>query len=129
MISFAKRAIGGFNVFFLVSPPIIKSKLKSYGLDDTSANILAGVSSGIATTLTTQPVDTIKTIQQSSVDSSLGFFKTAKNMTMPILMKGIVARSSSLILSITLMDWVKERLEDLCEEHGESIHHKMDLKK
>ncbi|MDP3704882.1 MAG: MC/SLC25 family protein [Legionellaceae bacterium] len=120
---------GGFSVFFLAVLPVIKSKLKSDGLDDASSSVLAGVSSGIALTLITQPVDTIKTTQQSAVDSNLGFFKIAKNMTTPTLFKGIVARSSSLVLSITLMDWVKGQLEDLCEEHGESIYHRMGLKK
>lgn len=119
---------GGFGVFFLAAPPVIKSKLKSHGLDDASSGILAGVSSGIAATLTTQPFDTIKTIQQSAVDSNLGFFKIAKNITKHALFKGIGARSSSLILSITLMDWVKGRLEDLCKEHGESIYGKIGLK-
>lgn len=119
---------GGFSVFFLAAPPLIKSKLKSYGLDDVSSNILAGVSSGIAATLITQPFDTIKTSQQSAMDLNLGFFKTAKNMTPSTLFKGMIARSSSLILSITLMDWVKGKLEDLCEEHGESIYYKMGLK-
>ena len=120
---------GVFSVFFLAILPVIKSKLKSDGLDDAASSVLAGVSSGIALTLLTQPVDTIKTIQQSAVDSSLGFFKIAKNITKATLFKGIVARSSSLILSITLMDWVKEQLEGLCEEHGESIYHKMGFKK
>ena len=119
---------GGFSVFFLAAPPVIKSKLKSHGLDDASSSILAGISSGVAATLITQPVDTIKTTQQSAVDLSLGFFKTAKNMTKHTLFKGIAARSSSLILSITLMDWVKGQLEDLCEEHGESIYGRMGLK-
>lgn len=120
---------GGFSVFFLAVPPIIKSKLKSYGLDDASSSIAAGVFSGVAATLITQPVDTIKTIQQSTVDSSLGFFKTAKNMPLTTLFKGVVARSSSLILSITVMDWVKGQLEDLCEQHGESIYETIGLKK
>ncbi len=118
---------GVFSVFFLAATPMIKTKLKSCGLDDASSTILAGISSGIPAALITQPVDTIKTIQQSSVDSSQGFFKTAKNMTKYTLFNGIAARTSSLILSITLMDWVKERLEDLCNEPGKSICGGMDL--
>jgi hypothetical protein len=119
---------GGFSIFFLAAPPVIKSKLKSHGLGDASSSILAGISSGVAATLITQPVDTIKTTQQSAVGSSLGFFNAAKNMTKNTLFKGIVARSSSLILSITLMDWVKGQLEDLCKEHGESIYGMRGLK-
>lgn len=120
---------GGFSVCFLVAPPVIKLKLKSYGLDDTSSNILSGVSSGIIATVMTQPVDSIKTKQQSSADSKLGFFKTARNMTISTLFKGSIARGSSLILSITLMDWAKEQLEKLCGEHGESFYNKIGLKK
>ena len=119
---------GGFSVFFLAAPPVIKSKLKSRGLDDASSSILAGISSGLAATLITQPADTIKTIQQSAVGSSVGFFKVAENMTKQTLFKGIAARSSGLIISITLMDWVKEQLEDLCKEHGASIYEMMGLK-
>ena len=119
---------GGFSIFFLATPPVIKSKLKSHGLNDTSSSIIAGVSSGMVATLVTQPADTIKTCQQSAVDPSLGFFKTAKSMAIPTLFKGIVARSSSVILSITLMDWVKGHLEHWCEEHGESVYGKMGSK-
>ena len=119
---------GGFTIFFLAAPPAIKSKLKSHGLDDTSSSIFAGVSSGIAATTVTQPFDTIKTTQQSAVDSSLGFFKTAQSMAIPVLFKGIIARSSSVVISITLMNWIKEQLEHLCEEHGESIYGKMGSK-
>lgn len=119
---------GGFSIFFLAAPPVIKSKLKSHGLDDTSSSILAGVSSGMAATLVTQPVDTIKTTQQSAIDVNIGFFKTAKSIPIPKLFKGILARSSSVILSITLMDWVKGQLEDLCEKHGESIYSRKGLK-
>lgn len=119
---------GGFSVFFLAAPPMIKSKLKSHGLDDALSSILAGVSSGIAATIITQPADTIKTIQQSAGDSSLGFFKTAKTMTQRALFKGIVARIGSLVLSITLMDWVKGQLEDFCKEHGVGIYGSVELK-
>lgn len=120
---------GGFSVCFLAAPPIIKSKLKSYGLDDVSSNILSGASSGVIATIMTQPVDSIKTKQQSTTDSTLGFFKTARNMTISTLFKGSIARGSSLVLSITLMDWVKGQLEKLCEEHGESIYNKIGLQK
>lgn len=120
---------GGFSVCFLVSPPLIKFKLKSCGLSDLSSSVLAGVASGVAATLITQPVDTIKTTQQSNMDLKLGFFKTAKNMTMVALFKGIVARSSSLILSITLMDLIKAQLENMCKKYGESRYYEVGLKK
>lgn len=119
---------GGFSICFLAAPPVIKSKLKSYGLDDASSSILSGVSSGIIATVITQPVDSIKTQQQSMVNSKLGFFKTARNMNISTLFKGSIARGSSLILSITLMDWVKGQLENLCEEHRESINNTIGLK-
>lgn len=74
---------GGFSIFFLAVPPLIKSTVKSHGLNDTSSSVIAGVSSGMVATLVTQPVDTIKTAQQSAADSSLGFFKTAKSIALP----------------------------------------------
>ena len=119
---------GGFSVFFLAAPPVIKSKLRSYGMDDTTSHLVAGISSGVAATIITQPADTIKTTQQSATNSNVGFFKTAKMITLPGLVKGILPRSSCVILSITVMDWIKDQLEDLCKEHGDAIYGKKSLK-
>jgi hypothetical protein len=119
---------GGFATFFLAAPPVIKSNLQQHGWGDGSSSIIAGVTSGVLATLATQPVDTIKTIQQSAMDTSLGFFKVAGNMAKNTWFKGIVARSSSLIIGITLMDWVKGRLENLCEVHGESFYGRLGLR-
>ena len=117
---------GGFSVCFLAAPPLIKSQLKSYGFDDASANILSGISSGIIAMLLTQPFDTIKTLQQSSHDSKLGFFKIAKQTNLCALFKGSVARGSSLILSISFMDWFKEKLENIYAEEKKSFSNKFD---
>ena len=110
---------GGFSIFFLAAPPIIKDKLKNYDLNETSSSLIAAVSSGISASLLTQPFDTIKTAQQSSTHP-LSFFNTAKNLGYKGLFKGLVARSSSVIISITLMDWVKTHLENWCIEHHDA---------
>jgi hypothetical protein len=112
---------GGFSIFFLAVPPVIKEKLKSHGFEETTSSTIASVSSGIAASLLTQPFDTIKTTQQSS-GHSLGFFSIAKNVGFQGLFKGMLARSSSVIISITLMDWVKTNLENWCIEHNESLY-------
>ena len=71
----------------------------------------------------THPFDTIKTIQQSNLDSKLGFFNTAKKIGVPNIFKGVTARGGGIIFSITFMNWIKEKLENLCDEKEDS-HYK-----
>ena len=113
---------GVFSVCFLEAPRLIKPKLTPYFHDDTTATILSGVCSGIGATLITHPFDTIKAMQQSPKGINLGFFKTAKSMTMHSAYQGVLARSGNVILAITFMNWMKEKLEGFCEEYGESIY-------
>jgi Mitochondrial carrier protein len=116
---------GGFSIFFLAAPPVIKDKLTHYDFNDASSSLIAAVSSGISASLVTQPFDTIKTTQQSSTNP-LSFFHTAKNLGCKGLFKGLLARSSSVIISISLMDWVKTHLEDWCiEQHHAAVNSKI----
>ncbi len=110
---------GSFSVFFLAIPPILKNQMKPYCKDDTTASVVAGVCSGIAATVVSQPVDTIKTTQQSNSHLNLGFFQAAKKIGPSNLFNGILSRSSSIIISITLMSWMKETLENYCASHHE----------
>ncbi len=115
---------GCFSVFFLAVTPIFKSYLKPYCSNDTFSSLAAGVSSGIMATVVSQPLDTIKTIQQSSASQSMGFFKTAKSVGLAHLFNGMLSRSSSVIVSLTLMSWMREQLENYClESHHASISH------
>ena len=112
---------GNFAVFFLAIAPLLKNIIKPYCVTDTASSVVAGVCSGVAATLVTQPLDTIKTMQQSNCKSNLGFFQTAKTIGPLNLFKGILSRSSSIIISITLMSWMRETLEDYCEKQNECL--------
>ncbi len=113
---------GIFSVFFLAVTPMLKSSLKPYCSNDAVSSVAAGVLSGGVATLVSQPMDTIKTMQQSSRGPSFGFFKTAKTIGLSNLLHGILSRSSGVIVSITLMSWMREQLEDYCEEnHRRSV--------
>lgn len=110
---------GGFSIFFLAAPLVIKEKLKLYDFDDTASSAIASVTSGIAASFLTQPFDTIKTTQQSSAHP-LGFLKAAQYLGFQGLFKGMLARSTSVVISITLMDWVKTNLENGFMEYHEA---------
>jgi hypothetical protein len=118
---------GGFSVCAFALPPIVKPVLTSHGLNEVSSNIISGMVSGIIATIITHPLDSIKTLQQSSIDSKIGFFKTAKNLKIHEMFKGMIARSSLVILSITVMNWVKEELENQCINKS-SLHQHDQLK-
>jgi solute carrier family 25 citrate transporter 1 len=110
---------GSFSVFFLMVTPVLKAYLQQYTEHETSSGLMAGFASGVGATLMTQPLDTVKTIQQASA-SPLGFFKTAQGIGLGHLFKGTLSRGSSVVLSITLMSMLKEQLEDSCKEYNYS---------
>lgn len=60
-----------------------------------------------------------KTTQQSNSHLNLGFFQAAKKVGPSNLFNGILSRSSSIIISVTLMSWMKEQLEHYCASHNE----------
>lgn len=106
---------GSFSVFFISIAPALKKELVPYCINDPVASLVSGVMSGIGATCVSQPVDTIKTIQQSSNKTNIGFFKTANNIYssqgLAGFFKGTISRSSSIIVAVTLMSWMKEKLE------------------
>ncbi|NDH08299.1 MAG: hypothetical protein EBY16_01545 [Gammaproteobacteria bacterium] len=107
---------GSFSVFLLMVPPVLKAEVYQYTQHETSSALIAGVASGVGATLVSQPLDTIKTIQQSS-SSPFGFFKTARDLGLEALFKGTLSRGSSVVLSITLMSMLKEQLENWCKAY------------
>jgi hypothetical protein len=109
---------GGFSVCFLMVQPILKAYIDQSNKNETSSALIAGMASGVAATILTQPFDTIKTIQQSS-SSPVGFFKTAQQLGMKALYKGSLSRGASVTLSITLMSMLKEQLESSCKKYND----------
>ncbi len=116
---------GGFSVFFISITPELKKEILPYCINDTIASLISGTISGIGATLISQPADTIKTIQQSSHHKNIGFFKTAKNIYnhkgCSGFFSGTAARSSNIIVSVTLMSWMQEQLEKKCENQGSDL--------
>jgi len=106
----------GFSIFFIAITPLLKKQIKPYCPHDASATVVAGACSGFIGTVLTQPVDVIKTTQQADSfnKKNVGFFKTAQHIGYANLWRGLLPRSSSIIVSITVMTWVKEQLETLC---------------
>ena len=109
---------GGFSVCFLMVQPILKAYMNESNKNETSSALIAGMASGVAATILTQPFDTIKNIQQSS-SSPVGFFKTAQQLGMKALYKGSLSRGASVTLSITLMSMLKEQLESSCKKYND----------
>lgn len=108
---------GSFSVFFLAITPLLKDKIKPYCDNNLIATTLAGISSGMSAAILSQPIDVIKTIQQSQ--NQQGFFQTAKQLQKADLFKGLFSRASSIVISVTVMNWLKERLESYCVEQNE----------
>lgn len=114
---------GLFTAFFLVATPALKAKIKPYYPNDYGASLLAGFTSGVAATLMSQGVDTIKTRQQS-VATSQGFLQTAKQIYashgMLGFFKGTMPRGVRVMSAITLMGFINEKIENaLCDQKEE----------
>lgn len=110
---------GFFSTFFVAVTPVLKSMLMPYLPNDNVATVTAGFLSGSLAAVISHPVDTIKTTQQSLYPKSLGFFKTAQAIGPTHLFNGLLSRSSSVILSVVLMSWMREQLEHYCMEKKE----------
>ncbi len=111
---------GCFTVFFLSLTPLLKQYIKPHCTNDTTASLLAGIGSGMGAAIISQPIDTIKTIQQSANRLDLSFFHTTKHLTQAHLFTGLFSRSSSIIISITLMSWMREQLENYCIQRNDT---------
>lgn len=110
---------GFFALFFLSVTPLLKNALQPYVKNEEAASIVAGVASGCGATVVTQPVDTLKTIQQSSQRRGPGFFQIVTTLKGRDYFKGTISRSLAVIISITLMSSVKEKLENQCQHYHE----------
>ena len=107
---------GIFSIFLNSIPQKIQQAIQPYCHHENTCNILSGLISGCIGTLISQPFDTIKTVQQSAT-SPLGFFQTAAQLGFQNLFSGLASRSISVVLSITLMNWVKQQLENYFSQH------------
>ncbi len=101
----------GFSVCFLALTPLVKNELKQHINDDNIAAIAAGTCTGLTLTPISQPIDTIKTMQQANAHQMHGFFRTAKDIGFSKLFSGTLLRGGTLITSLTVMSWLREQME------------------
>jgi hypothetical protein len=102
---------GGFSMAWLQGTPWIKKQLP-INLTDDIKTPLAGCAAGVLASVATHPFDTIKTNQQVH---GLSFFNTTnailKHQGVFGFFNGTLFRTSSIIISITMMSWLKEKLD------------------
>ena len=105
---------GLFTAFFLAVSPALKEKIKVNCPNDYAASLFAGMIAGVGATCLSQGVDTIKTVQQTSIDSS-GFWQTTKKIHslqgVPGFFKGSIPRGARVISAVTLMGFINEKME------------------
>lgn len=110
---------GVFSLFSWSVPRKIKERIQPRFKNERTAELSAGLISGALATVATQPADTIKTKQQASLQP-IGFFKAAKEVGVPNLFKGILPGSCGMIVSVTLMSWLREELERYYKHQDEN---------
>jgi hypothetical protein len=102
---------GGFSMAWLQGTPWIKKQLPA-NLTDGIKTPLAGCAAGILASVATHPLDTIKTNQQVH---GLSFFNTThailKHQGVFGFFNGTLFRTSSIMISITMLSWLKEKLD------------------
>lgn len=111
---------GFYVTFFLVGTPLLKQKIEPHCENDMVASILAGIASGIGAAVTSQPADTIKTVQQTSW-SNKDFAETFKSIYashgVSGLFKGFFPRCTRVISGVTLLGIMNSKVTNmLCDE-------------
>jgi hypothetical protein len=105
---------GIYNCGFFAFTPYLTKKLLPVFHDQNTAVIAAGVTSGITVATITQPIDTIKTIRQSSEgkQTSSLIIKSIYNQNGYIgFFKGLLPRGVRVVSGITVMGLVYDQTE------------------
>lgn len=105
---------GLFTMSFLGTSPILKKYMTDRNVNDKSASFVAGISSGVTATLTSQSFDTIKTCQQAS-SQRLSFWGATKQLyssTMGVrtFFIGSIPRGARVVSAVTLIGYVNEQI-------------------
>lgn len=110
---------GLFTVFFIAITPFFKTTIQPYGLNNTSASIIAGILAGLGATVSSQAFDTIKTVQQCS-NIIIGFTPCAKKIYqtqgIPGFFNGMLPRGARVVSAVTLLGFLKEKADDLVSQ-------------
>jgi len=117
-----QESISSSFLFFIA--PIIKEGLREYIPQKDMLSFSAGTISGIGAALVSQPVNTIRAIQQKS-DVALSFFDAAKLIHdrhgISGLYQGTCARLKMVVLSMGVLMLVKDKLvETFCDEEDKT---------
>ena len=105
-----------FTVSFLVAMPYVRKQLQPYCFGEADATTYAGVLTGIASTLVSQGVDTVKTVQQThSMTEALPAITAAKRIFhthgVQGFFKGTLPRSLSVMSGVVVIGGLTEQLE------------------
>ncbi len=111
---------GFYVTFFLAVTPLLKKKMEPFYESNIMASILAGIASGIGAAITSQPADTIKTVQQRALESK-DFPDTFKFIYASHgasgLFKGFFPRCMRVISGVTLLGVMNSKVTDmLCND-------------
>lgn len=111
---------GIFTGFYLGIRPIFKEKIKPHMPSELQSTIVAGIGAGLAATVLTQGIDTLKTIQQAAtIDEPASLIQTSKKLyhTSGALgfFKGLAPRSVLVATAVTVMGVVSDKMDDFFE--------------
>ncbi len=101
---------------------MLKARIQPSCSNDSVASLAAGIGAGVGATLTSQGMDTLKTIQQASFPEPVGLREASKKLyqTQGIhgFFKGAVPRGARVMSAVTLMGLVSEKMETIFRQRN-----------
>jgi hypothetical protein len=105
---------GIYNCGFFVTP-LVSKNINGYIKNENKSSIMAGFMAGLIVAPISHPFDTIKTIQQKSEKSKTFnsvFKEIYKEEGIKGFFKGLVARSTRVVIGISAMSFTYEKIEN-----------------
>ena len=106
-----------FTSFYLGVTPLMKSRISAYCPDETTSSTLAGLGAGVGASLSTQAIDTVKTIQQSATTPTT-MWQTSKQLYAEAglhgFFKGGMWRGVRIVSAVTLLWMMNEEETTTC---------------
>jgi len=110
-----------FTGSYLGLAPMLKEKMKPHCDNEVVVSLGAGIAAGVAATVTSQGVDTVKTIQQAS-DTPLSAIKAGQSLYAKDgwmgFFKGGLARGTRVVSAIVIISTVTDRMDRFFRERN-----------